>query len=108
MLRIAFASRDFSNPVHEVSPWPLSASVVQPTIGGHEPAPVPGCQCEVEAVIDGDAVSDCQLERCLGPTLGRVVFDWRMLEVAKQSAGCLRVKLTATVLLPERIPQLSP
>lgn len=108
MLRVDFASRYASDPFHKASQRSLSASFVQPAVGGHEPAPTPGCQCEVEAVIDGDPVLDGQLQRCLGPTLGRVVFNGYPREVAEKSAGCPRVKLAATMLLPECIPQLGP
>jgi len=73
--RVASASRDLSNPVHKVPQRPLSASFVQPPVRGHEPAPTPGCQCEVKAVIDGDPVSNGQVQRHLGPTFGRVVFN---------------------------------
>jgi len=51
-------SPNLTDPIHQVPGHSLSARFAESPVGRHQSAAVPGCHCEVEAVVDGHIVSD--------------------------------------------------
>src|SRR5206468_13002923 len=97
-------SPSYVHPAHEVADHSLSAGLVEPPVSGHDAAAVSGGQREVETIIDRNTVPDGHVECRLSPAPGRVVLDRHSREITKESAGRLRVKLSATMLFPQGIP----
>jgi hypothetical protein len=66
---------DVSQPGDDPPERSSLAGLMQPPVGGHEPASISSGQREVQAVVDGDAVTDGQIDRRPATAVGGVELD---------------------------------